>query len=180
MLLFCTFGRCGQLCKRKSSIMFISYINGIYLQTANLFSEPSIAAHIILVCLITCIYGLWLLRIHISWLSWKLKNALVPLILTPIYDLERELRRSLNMLTLIIPNPHANTISWKKYSVNLWHEKLPYFNALEIYFPPLNLTHFLQLPYITKCYHDSYVLKLEKADVYRLPYLASSGPGFGL
>ncbi|KAG6789051.1 hypothetical protein POTOM_005135 [Populus tomentosa] len=25
-----------------------------------------------------------------------------------------------------------------------------------------------------------YVLKLEKADVYRLPYLASSGPGFGL
>lgn len=27
---------------------------------------------------------------------------------------------------------------------------------------------------------DRYVLKLEKADVYRLPYLASSGPGFGL
>ncbi|RVW92032.1 hypothetical protein CK203_037103 [Vitis vinifera] len=27
---------------------------------------------------------------------------------------------------------------------------------------------------------DSYVLKLEKADVYRLPYLSSSGPGFGL
>lgn len=25
----------------------------------------------------------------------------------------------------------------------------------------------------------SYVLKNEKADVYRLPYLASSGPGFG-
>ncbi|KAM3308078.1 hypothetical protein P3S67_009822 [Capsicum chacoense] len=31
-----------------------------------------------------------------------------------------------------------------------------------------------------KCYHDSYVLKLEKADVYRLPYLSSSGPGFAL
>ncbi|KAF8392815.1 hypothetical protein HHK36_021052 [Tetracentron sinense] len=27
---------------------------------------------------------------------------------------------------------------------------------------------------------DSYVLKLEKADVYRLPYLSSGGPGFGL
>ncbi|KAL0903418.1 hypothetical protein M5K25_027793 [Dendrobium thyrsiflorum] len=26
---------------------------------------------------------------------------------------------------------------------------------------------------------NAYVLKLEKADVYRLPYLASSGPGFG-
>lgn len=28
--------------------------------------------------------------------------------------------------------------------------------------------------------HGSYALKLEKADVYRLPYLSSSGPGFGL
>ena len=27
---------------------------------------------------------------------------------------------------------------------------------------------------------DSYVLKLEKADVYRLPYLSSGAPGFGL
>lgn len=53
-------------------------------------------------------------------------------------------------------------------------------NVLEIYFPPLNLSICLQLSYVTKCYHDSYVLKLEKADVYRLPYLASSGPGFGL
>lgn len=26
---------------------------------------------------------------------------------------------------------------------------------------------------------DSYVLKNEKADVYRLPYLSSGGPGFG-
>ena len=29
-------------------------------------------------------------------------------------------------------------------------------------------------------FHGSYVLKLEKAEVYRLPYLSSSGPGFGL
>lgn len=26
---------------------------------------------------------------------------------------------------------------------------------------------------------NRYVLKLDKADVYRLPYLESSGPGFG-
>ncbi|KAJ0075443.1 hypothetical protein Patl1_34598 [Pistacia atlantica] len=34
--------------------------------------------------------------------------------------------------------------------------------------------------YKTNIFIHSYVLKLEKADVYRLPYLSSSGPGFAL
>lgn len=57
----------------------------------------------------------------------------------------------------------------------------------------LYLHNFLSFAYVipSKCFskHEllseciycchSYVLKLEKADVYRLPYLSSSGPGFG-
>lgn len=38
----------------------------------------------------------------------------------------------------------------------------------------------MSFSYSKKILLGRYVLKIEKADVYRLPYLASGGPGFGL